>query len=455
MKKCAKMLQLSAVCFLLLFTSACAYYSVDDKPLAQWTPERRVKERKMAVRDRSSKLLVLVAFSGGGTRAAALAYGVLKELSDTVVMTENGALPLLKEIDVISSVSGGSFTSAYYGLYGDRIFEDFEERFLRENVQGQLVRKLFWPFNWFKLFSSVYGKGDMAAEHYDKILFDGATLGDMSRPDAPLVFINSTDLATGMRFGFIMPFFDLLCADYEQYPVARAVTASSAVPGLFSPITLENFAGSCGFEPPAWLAEAEKEEVFTTRKLLARSMREYMDREKRPWLHLVDGGVADNLGLRPFINLFAVTRDLEFSIKAMHHADLRQILIISVDAHKKPDTNWAAKRKNPSLRQVLGSVTAYQVGLYSLDTMDIVRYGFEKWTKKLSTAGHPMTFHYVDVSFSRVQNDDERSRLNEIGTSFRLKDDEVDLLISSARQVLRQSSEFQEFLAENKQRIKP
>jgi NTE family protein len=79
---------------------------------------------------------LLVSFSGGGTRASALAYGVLQELRDTQVGVGGERERLLDEIDVISSVSGGSFTSAYYGLYGDRIFEDFEERFLRRNVQS-------------------------------------------------------------------------------------------------------------------------------------------------------------------------------------------------------------------------------------------------------------------------------------------------------------------------------
>ncbi len=53
---------------------------------------------------------------------------------------------LLHEVDVISSVSGGSFTSAYYGLRGDRIFDEFEERFLRKNVEGALLGRVFNPF---------------------------------------------------------------------------------------------------------------------------------------------------------------------------------------------------------------------------------------------------------------------------------------------------------------------
>jgi NTE family protein len=376
---------------------------------------------------------------------------VLQELADTEVMTVNGSRPLLKEIDMISSVSGGSFTSSYYGLYGDRIFEDFETRFLRQDVEGKLLWKLARPINWFRLASGAYGTGDMAADYYDKILFNGATFADMLRSDAPTVIINSTDLAIGARMGFTQLFFDALCMDLQSYPVSRAVAASSAVPGLFSPITLENSAGSCGYQPPAWVADALRDELSTNRKAQAQDIIEYQDRKKRPWLFLVDGGVTDNLGLRSFYNLFELTGNTKNTLKFIQHENVKQILIISVDSHTKHKNAWALKRLNPSLRQVLGSVSYVQIGRYSRDTMEIVNNAFYKWTDELKKTGHPVTFHFVEVSFAEVQNDDARNRLNDIGTSFSLSDEEVDLLIASARQVLRQSSVFQNFLTKNKQ----
>src|SRR5512142_1482903 len=57
---------------------------------------------------------VCLTFSGGGTRAAALAYGVLRELRATRIIGTVGNRPrsLLDEVDVISSASGGSVTAA-------------------------------------------------------------------------------------------------------------------------------------------------------------------------------------------------------------------------------------------------------------------------------------------------------------------------------------------------------
>lgn len=451
MKHLSKALHLGLTCCLLLLLSSCAHYAIDDTPLEQWTPERSNSYIKRVTSDRSSQLLVLVAFSGGGTRAASFSYGVLQELADTEVSTGKGSRPLLHEIDIISSVSGGSFTSAYYGLYGDRIFKDYEARFLRQNVEGALLWRLANPVNWFKLASSAYGKADMSANYYDKILFENATFADMFRPDAPVVVINATDLATGLRFPFSRGLFDALCVDYYQYPVSRAVTASSAVPGLFSTITIENHGGSCGFEPPSWLAEAAGEVKSTNRRLQAQAFSGYLDSHERPWLFLVDGGVADNLGLREFYNLFDLTGNVHSTLDSINHGDVRQILIILVDSHAKTKHKWIFKRANPSLFQVLGSVSAVQIGRYSLDTMIIVRDAYEKWAEELSTAGHPVTFHFVEVRFAGVPDENDRNRLYNIGTNFNLSDEEVDILISSARQALRDSEEFQDFLSENRQ----
>ena len=131
---------------------------------------------------------------------------------------------LLEEIDVISSVSGGSFTSAYYCLYKDRLFEDFKDRFLYYPVQQQLILRLLSPFNLYRVLSSWYGRGDLAAQYYDKLLFEGATFGDLQFRNAPLLFIQATDMVDGNCFGFTPYQFDLICSDLAEFPISRAVS---------------------------------------------------------------------------------------------------------------------------------------------------------------------------------------------------------------------------------------
>ena len=77
--------------------------------------------------------------AGGGTRAAAFSYGVMQELAATRIAVGGKEQRLLDEVDVVSGVSGGSFPAAYYALYGDRIFTEFEPLFLRKDVEGALL----------------------------------------------------------------------------------------------------------------------------------------------------------------------------------------------------------------------------------------------------------------------------------------------------------------------------
>ena len=140
---------------------------------------------------RSNEITLILAFSGGGTRAAALAYGALTALRDTTITISGQPRRLLDEVDVISSVSGGSFTAAYFGLHGDRTFIDFEKKFLRHNIEKQLLHGLFNPGFWF----SSHGRTEMAMDYYDDRVFKGATFADLQRKDGPLIVINAmTDI---------------------------------------------------------------------------------------------------------------------------------------------------------------------------------------------------------------------------------------------------------------------
>ncbi len=189
----------------------------------------------------SSDLLLMLAFSGGGTRAAALSYGVLEELARTPVDSGGTRHRMLDEVDIISSVSGGSFTAACYALWGDRIFSDFESRFLKNDVQSGLLRSALSPRNQFRLASPKFSRSDLAAEHYDRLLFQGATCADLIRQrDRPFVSINATDLASGARFEFTQDEFDLIGSDLSHFPISRAVAASSALPICLPPVVLKD-----------------------------------------------------------------------------------------------------------------------------------------------------------------------------------------------------------------------
>ncbi len=444
---------LSLACVLLCAT-ACAQHTAVDKPLAKWTPDRSDLEFAQIEGDRDPELLVMVAFSGGGSRASSLAYGVLQELNEIVISQGSPSRTLIQEIDMVSSVSGGSFTAAYFALHGEKIFTDFEPDFLRKNVEGALFRKLFNPINWAKLLSQSYGRSDLAADYYDKILFDGATLSSFHKPSAPLVILNTTDLATGSRFPLMPQVFDLICADYGSYPVSRAVAASSAVPVVLSPITLESFAGDCGYKPADWITAALNDNTLTPRKRQAQQVQAYLDRKERPWLHLVDGGISDNLGLRAYYDGLNIVTAPDSPLNSEHHKKARNVLIISVDARAHHDAKWQLEQYAPSLFEVISSVSSDQISRYSEDTVTIVREVFSQQAQKASTPDRKVTFSFVEVGFNQVEDDAEREYLNNIGTSFSLSDKEVDHLIAAGRKVLRNSPELKAFLQDVQNRQK-
>ena len=156
----------------------------------------RWSERR-ALPDNDPTTLLILAFSGGGTRAAAFSYGVLEELRRTQVGAPDRAHTLLAEVDLISSVSGGSFTSLAYALYGEGLFDHYEQQFLKRDVEGELLRRLFDPFTWPKILSSGFGRSELAEQYYEEILFHGATYADLVGKPTPTAIAEATDIATG------------------------------------------------------------------------------------------------------------------------------------------------------------------------------------------------------------------------------------------------------------------
>jgi len=279
----------------------------------------------------SDSLLVILTFSGGGTRAASFAYGVLEKLRDTDIVWDGQHRRLLDEVDVISSVSGGSFPAAYYGLFGDRIFDDFPEKVLYRNIQGALVKRMFSPVNIPKLLSRKYGRTDLMADGFNRDVFENKTFGDLiQRNQRPFIIINATDVSLGCRFAFTQRQFDLLNSDLSSYPVSHAVAASAAFPGLLTPMTLRNYSDDPATDTPAWIEEglASRDTDYSAYKTAVEQQSYILP--GRPYIHIVDGGVSDNLGLLPVIEFINSTLKEEVVDPAIEKGGTRKIVILVV-----------------------------------------------------------------------------------------------------------------------------
>ena len=464
MKKCSILLLIAAV----LVWTGCAHYPKNAK-LSQIDSTRGYRFANLVSPDNSDSLFVILAFSGGGTRAAALSYGVLQQLKRSPAFTWEGqSRTLLEEVDVISSVSGGSFTAAYFGLHGEGIFDDFKSRFLYVDVEGALKSRLFSPINWFRLMSFDFDRIDMAAEYYDEKIFGHSTFGTLlERKRRPFLIINATDMTLGDRFEFSQDQFDPICSNLTSYPLARAVAASSAFPVLLSPITINNYAGSCNFQEPPWVANALEDRAITSRRYQQAShLRAYEDASQRPYLHLMDGGIADNIGLRGPLQAITTT-DSPWSLLAMvNRGKIRKVVVIVVNAKTEPDSNLDRKKSAPNLKEVLMSVATTPMDNYSFDTVALLADTVRSWQKDeqvrqacqtLLTAACPdarmpggplpsVDFYPIVISFDSLADPAQRNFFKNLPTSFTLPASTVDRLIDVGGRLLAKSKEFQALL---------
>ncbi|HEU4367125.1 MAG TPA: patatin-like phospholipase family protein [Methylomirabilota bacterium] len=415
-------------------------------------------------------LFVILAFSGGGTRAAAFSYGVLEGLRSVGYQRPDGTRrTLLEDVDVISSVSGGSFTAAHYAIFGAEGFESFERNFLYRDIQGELILRALAPWNWARLARSDFSRIDLATELYDEVVFGGATfrtlLGERRRP---YLLLNATDMTQGSRFEFTQDQFDLLCSDLSEVKVARAVAASSAFPVLLSPLTLRNYSAEpCqGYVAPAWLTNALKPENPPRRLQLAQTLASYRENaQDRPFVHLLDGGLADNIGLRgPYIALSG--QDSAWSLYTkINRRTVHRVLVITANAKTGRDPGWDKEESPPGVSGVLGVVTTGPMGNYSFETVQLVADHFQGLTNQLAgwhacetdgraqcktftmrTAPPPdVDFHAVELAFDKLTAEadrDLRACLEGLATSFRLPAAQVTLLRQVARRLLASSPEF-------------
>ena len=407
---------------------------------------------KLADRDRSHETLLLLAFSGGGTRAAALSYGILEALDLVEVPAPpakgNRRHTLLDEVDMISGVSGGSFTAAYYGLHGREIFNDFRTEFLYGDFQGSLLWGLVNPVNWVRLWSPRFGRSDMAQEYYDYKLFKGATLGDIAKKPGPVVIVLATEAVEGISFGFTPSQFALICSDFDKFPVSRAVAASAAFPGALSPIVLKNYAGQCNLKPPRWIEHALARPDLSSRTYYnALRMKTYLDARTKPYVHLIDGGVSDNLGIRGILESLIARGGIRESLKSMGLEKTRRVAIVIVDAKTEEKARWQILDEVPGIGTILGVSSTIMINKYNFETIELLHHVARDWAYDDEIHGQkPIEFYIVHVAFDALPDERERDYFNTIPTSLYLEPGQVDRLREAAARLLYTDRDFQRFV---------
>jgi NTE family protein len=374
--------------------------------------------------DNSDTLLLSMTFSGGGMRSAAASYYLLDALRQQQVRIDGRDKPLLHEVDFISSISGGSFTAAYYAVYRERMFTDYLPQVVRRDVQGELIAGLLKPRNLWRLGSDTYGRGDYLADHLDRTIFAGKTFADLPR-ERPFVRIGAADMLSGKRVEFTQDGFDQLCSRIEDVRIARAVAASSAVPGIFSPINVVDHCANAGGAPLRYR-------------------------------HLVDGGVADNLGISGTLQAVGRYSSVVDALRTIGFRGVRNVAIVILNVQNTSAADTDGTAAIPSLGRTISAAIDGNMHIDSEEITETLRRRIEEWKRQIAedpsavadniyATSTPGMF-LIEIGFNQVRDPALRARLQAIPTALRVSAEDEALLRDFVRDALARSPEYRELL---------
>jgi NTE family protein len=400
-----------------------------------------------------SSIVAAVTLSGGGARAAAFGLGVLEELKATRFELDGRPTTMLDEVGLLSGVSGGSILAAYYAAFGDEVFTRFERDFLLVNFQSGLIRELVLsPRTVYQLSSPWYGRSNALARQFDTV-FRGKTFGDLrAQQSRPRLLITATDLTTGAPFEFMPEQFALICSDLDSVPLSFAVAASSSVPLLLSPMTVRNYAGSC--QPPAAPSAEPQSDPNLSSRLLHLIADSYRNAEDRPYIHLVDGGLADNLGVRSLLDRTVAAGSLSAAFRGSPAGSVHKIVLISVNSQRDTTERVDKSDRVPSTSQVLDALVFGAGSRPTTETTAVMNDVARRLSAELLTArelpGSPFAadaeIHVVNVGLRALQDASLRHAVLQVPTALTILPGQVRDLRAAGRTALHESGDFQALL---------
>jgi predicted acylesterase/phospholipase RssA len=381
--------RLTGLCLLALWCAGCAS-TPPPSQLIKTAPAPTQANQQLNEQDRRDGRFIGVAISGGGSRAAVFGGAVLKELD---------RLGLLRQVDVLSAVSGGALPAAYYALdgYKDIDFSNGVMERMGHDFQSEVLGRWLSPPNLFRYWFTETTKSDTVVAVLDEELFHGATYADLN-PAGPKLLLNSTNALTGEPFVISDESFAELEPSLASFNVARAVYMSAAYPGVFEPVALRKKSDAPGSSA-------------------------------RPAVLAYDGGPVDNLGVKTLLNLLNKTAEQD-SLAALYP---QGCLIIAVDA--TPRIGVENSEALPAATVLLKSnrrEVLERMGIPA-DRQDRAMFG----TFNVGRNGTSGTCESWHLSLRQLSDKDPLgARVTRIKTSLRLDQADRELLVQAAQRLM-------------------
>lgn len=434
----------------MLQTAACSTidWSPANGPETALSAERAVLQ---SIPSTDDGYVVGLAFSGGGTRAAAFSYGVLDGLRTWREPSINGSM--LDHVRFVSSVSGGSVTAAYYGLFHGQIFQDFERKFLYADAEEDLTTT-FGPTVVRAALSGGVNDQTRLPRWFERNLFGQASVDDLlSR--SPRVLLNATDVYNRVPFAFNYDTFRAICSDPSTVLVADAVAASAAVPIAFVPVVLQVYKDQCKAPLPNWVVQANVDpRVPPSLRALASAHKRYRTDPDVNFLKLADGGITDNLALS---SLSTALDSFKYSSKASGDlVRIRRVLIISVDSGQEQTATWLRTASGSSGIELASAALDTSLDALARTNLDLFQRQLQQWKQDAIAARCSMDRKVVskvpgvrpdwrcddlEVEVRHVSFEDlgeARARqLSLVKTAFALPSEQVSAVIQAGRDVVK------------------
>jgi NTE family protein len=239
---------------------------------------------------------------------------------------------------------------------------------------------------------------------------------------------------------------------------------------VLSAVTSNNYGGTCNKITPAWAkpfidsANPPRPAARAIRSLKAGEA--YGDSVHRPYLHLVDGGVLDNVGMRSVLVALEILEALQEASVPTRLDSARRIVVFIVNSLSSPPTKWDESESPPGLVDILLKAAGTPIDRYSYETIELLKDTAARWqtlrligdSASLAANKDPAVaaalrvpnaeIYTIDASFSALKDKAELDYLNQQPTSFVLPAEAVDRLRAAAGTMIMASPEFQRFLKE-------
>lgn len=449
---------------LVLLTSACSYPTRNQQAavISEQNGYRWQSVQPSVLED----TLVIVTASGGGTRATTLTLSVLQAL-DKIKLASGASLA--QEVDLISSVSGGSVAAGYFALEGTQGFKTLEENFIRKDGMSTLLFNALNPIGLARLATPGEERIDFLIDYLDEQLFHEATYQTlMDKQRRPFLILNAADMVEGVPFSFTQRKLDLLCSDLSSLPLATAVAASAAFPVALSPVTLTNYSpcpASHGKAwPPAWVKasldqpDAQRSKWYDNpqRATLARAENAYaLGKPNKAYIHLLDGGITDNLGIfEPFRMI--TTGDTQPSF--LTYIDRRQItklIFITINARSFAASELDRQMATPGIMDMLKASIDAPIDRTSAGTaVQLRNLLFDQFSKMPGDAIQQKNYKdladhtaLISIDFDAIVDSECRRKFQSITTSWSLDKEQIDAVLMIGGALLQNNPDFEKLLS--------